>query len=130
MEGLEWSRLIATLLYVSERSAMSKLLSACSKPPSTPSGHSFNPLENLSKILKNFCSTNLWDKILNDHGDAEQWVYKITDFANLTDFRLVQRRPVVIASPTTGAETTDALPLLYLTRTERTDIFLLTPPFL
>jgi hypothetical protein len=46
MEWLEWSRLIAPLLYVSELSAMSKLLSARSKPPSTPSGHSFNPLEN------------------------------------------------------------------------------------
>ena len=43
-------------------------------------------------------------------------VYKITDFANLTDFRLAQRRPVVIASPTTGTETTDALPFLYLTQ--------------
>ena len=65
---------------------------------------------------------------------------------------------MVIASPTTGAETTDALTILiphrthgthrqisfdatlsvssvsvlfyYLTRTERTDIFLLKPPFL
>ena len=60
MEGIEWSRLIATLLSVLELSAMSKLLSACSKPPSTPSGHSFNPLENLSKILKNLCSTYLF----------------------------------------------------------------------
>ena len=49
MEGIEWSRLIATLLSVLELSAMSKLLSACSKPPSTPSGLSFNPLENLFK---------------------------------------------------------------------------------
>ena len=49
MEGIEWSRLIATLLSVLELSAMSELLSACSKPPSTPSGLSFNPLENLFK---------------------------------------------------------------------------------
>ena len=41
-------------------------------------------------------------------------VYKITDFTN-ADFWLVQRRPVVIASPTTGAETTDALTFSYLT---------------
>ena len=34
------------LLLVLELSAMSKLLSARSKPPSTLSGHSFNPLEN------------------------------------------------------------------------------------
>jgi hypothetical protein len=60
MEGIEWSRLIATLLSVLELSAMSELLSACSKPPSTPSGLSFNPLENLSKILKNFCLTYLF----------------------------------------------------------------------
>ena len=69
MEGLEWSRPIAPLLYVSELSAMSKLQSACSKPPSTPSGHSFNPLENLPKILKNLCSTILRDKILFDQAE-------------------------------------------------------------
>ena len=61
----------------------------------------------------------LGDKILFVQRDAEQWIYKITDFANLTDFRLVQRRPVVIASPTTGAETTDALTIFNLTLNSR-----------
>ena len=52
MEGIDWSRLIAPLLYVSDLSATSKLLSACSKPPSTTSWHSFNPLENHLKNPK------------------------------------------------------------------------------
>ena len=52
MEVIEWSRLIASLLFVLYLSAMSKLLSASSKPISTPSGLSFNPLENPSKSLK------------------------------------------------------------------------------
>ena len=72
MEGIEWSRLIAPLLYVSELSAMSKLLSACSKPPSTLSGHSFNPLENRSTENP---KKSLFDlplgKILFVHGGAE-----------------------------------------------------------
>ena len=61
----------------------------------------------------------LGDIILFVYGDAEQWFYKITDFTNFTDYQLVQRRPVVIASPTTGTETTDALPFLYPTQNSR-----------
>ena len=82
MEGIEWSRLIAPLLYVSDLSAMSKLLSACSKPPSTLSGHSFNPLENCStaKCLKifarPFCSNRIlslidWDRRIFKNFSAE-----------------------------------------------------------
>ena len=71
MEGIEWRRLMAPLLSASDSSSESELSAAESKPPSTPSGHSFNPLENLSKILKNYCSTKLGDKILLVRGDAE-----------------------------------------------------------
>ncbi len=42
-----------------------------------------------------------------------------------TDFQLVQRRPVVIASPTTGAETTDVLTIFNLTqKSQKPQIFL------
>ncbi len=117
MEGVEWRRLIAPLLYVSELSVMSKLQPACSKPPSTPSGHSFNPLENHLKNPKKFLFVlSFEDKILIDHEDAEQYFYLITDFLNLTDFRLAQRRPVVIAAPTTGADNHGRLDHLYLTQ--------------
>ena len=51
---------MSPLLSASDSSSESELSAAESKPPSTPSGHSFNPLENLSKILKNLCSTYLW----------------------------------------------------------------------
>ena len=72
MEGLEWSRPMAPLLSASDSSSESELSAAESKPPSTTSWHSFNPLENLSKILKNLCLNILYlDKILFNHGDAE-----------------------------------------------------------
>ena len=51
--------------------------------------------------------------VLKDHGFRE------------SDFRLVQRRPVVIASPTTGTETTDALTVFNLTqKSQKPQIFL------
>ena len=46
MEGIEWSRLIAPLLPGLHSPSVSKLPSADCQPPSTPLGHSFNPLEN------------------------------------------------------------------------------------
>jgi hypothetical protein len=46
MEVIEWMRLMAPLLPVLYLSAMSELPSASSKPISTTSWHSFNPLEN------------------------------------------------------------------------------------
>ena len=46
MEGIEWSRLIAPLLPGLHSPSVSKLPSADCQPPSTLSGHSFNPLEN------------------------------------------------------------------------------------
>ena len=46
MEVIEWSRLMAPLLFALNLSAMSKLPSASSKPISTTTWHSFNPLEN------------------------------------------------------------------------------------
>jgi hypothetical protein len=46
MEEIEWMRLMAPLLPVLYLSAMSKLPSASSKPPSTTPWPSFNPLEN------------------------------------------------------------------------------------
>ena len=108
---------ISPLATVFRSSSMSKLPDADRKPFPNPSGqHHCKSKIVPPKILKNLCSTELGDKILFVHGDAEQWFYKITDFANLTDYQHVQRRPVVIASPTTGAETTDALTFLYLTR--------------
>ena len=46
MEWIEWSRLIAPLLPGLHSPSVSKLPSADCQPPSTPMGHSFNPLEN------------------------------------------------------------------------------------
>ena len=46
MEGIEWSRPMAPLLPGLHSSSVSKLPSADCQPPSTPMGHSFNPLEN------------------------------------------------------------------------------------
>ena len=46
MEGIEWSRPMASLLPGLHSSSVSKLPSADCQPPSTPMGHSFNPLEN------------------------------------------------------------------------------------
>ena len=46
MEVIEWSRLIAPLLPGLHSPSVSKLPSADCQPPSTLSGHSFNPLEN------------------------------------------------------------------------------------
>ena len=57
------------------------------------------------------------DKIMIDHRDVEQYFYLIKDFLNLTDFRLVRRRPVVIASPTTGADNHGRLDLINPSRT-------------
>ena len=45
MEKIEWSRPMAPLLFALNLSAMSKLPSASSKPPSTTTWHSFNPLK-------------------------------------------------------------------------------------
>ena len=45
MEVIEWSRLIAPLLPGLHSSSVSKLPSADCQPPSTLSGHSFNPLK-------------------------------------------------------------------------------------
>ncbi len=41
-----------------------------------------SPRKSFEKSLKIFVRPNFWDKILFVHGDAEQWFYKITDFAN------------------------------------------------
>ena len=46
MEGIEWSRPMASLLPGLHSPSVSKLPSADCQPPSTPMGHSFNPLEN------------------------------------------------------------------------------------
>ena len=63
MEGIEWSRLIAPLLSASDSSSESKLSAAESKPPSTPSGHSFNPLENhLKNPIKFLPDLPFWIK--------------------------------------------------------------------
>ena len=61
MEGIEWSRPMAPLLPGLHSSSVSKLPSADCQPPSTPMGHSFNPLENRyrRKILKYICSSIL-----------------------------------------------------------------------
>jgi hypothetical protein len=57
MEWIEWRRLMAPLLFCLYPSAMSKLLSASSKPTSTTLWLSFNPLENRyrRKKGKNIC---------------------------------------------------------------------------
>ena len=48
------------LLYALEPAAMSKLLSACSKPPSTPLGSYPNVLKSFHrKILKNICTNRI-----------------------------------------------------------------------
>ena len=59
MEVIEWSRLMAPLLFALNLSAMSKLPSASSKPISTTPWHSFNPLENrfTEKYFKIFVRT-------------------------------------------------------------------------
>ena len=54
MEGLEWRRPMVPLLSASDLASESELYAAKPKPPSTPSGHSFNPLENLLKNPKKF----------------------------------------------------------------------------
>ena len=46
MEGIEWSRLRTPLPPASDSASESELSAADSKPPSTTSWHSFNPLEN------------------------------------------------------------------------------------
>ena len=75
MEEIEWSRPMAPLLPASDSSSESELSAAESKPRSTPSGHSFNPLENrFTKNPKKFLSDlPILDKILFVYGDAEQW---------------------------------------------------------
>ena len=69
MEEIEWSRLIAPLLPGLHSPSVSKLPSADCQPPSTPMGHSFNPLENRYRrnILKNNCTNRIlsikyWDR--------------------------------------------------------------------
>ena len=66
MEALEWRHLMAPLLPVLYLSAMSKLPSASSKPPSTPSGLTFNLLKNRftekskkSLLVQNFIHNSL-----------------------------------------------------------------------
>ncbi len=68
MEVREWSRLIAPLLFVLELSAMSKLLSARSKPPSTQWGIHSIPSKIFQKSLKIFARPSFVEKILPDHG--------------------------------------------------------------
>ena len=69
MEGIEWSRPMAPLLPGLHSPSVSELPSADCQPPSTPMGHSFNPLENRyrKKILKYIClnrilSIKYWDR--------------------------------------------------------------------
>ena len=65
MEEIEWSRLMAPLLLDLYLSVISKLPSANSKPISTTSWHSFNPLENgLQKNLLKLLSAPSYPKIL------------------------------------------------------------------
>ena len=54
MECIEWSRPMAPLLPILQPSSVSKLPDAGSKLFSTPSGLTFNPLENPIKSLKMF----------------------------------------------------------------------------
>ena len=105
MEWIEWSRLIASLLPGLHSPSVSKLPSADCQPPSTPMGHSFNPLENLQeKYLKIFDRPSFVEKNLLDHG-FEQWRPRSTsrifliylgktyflDFPAEGDFRLLRR---------------------------------------
>ena len=62
MEVIEWSRPMAPLLPGLHSPSVSELPSADCQPPSTLSGHSFNPLENrfTEKCLKIFVRPNLF----------------------------------------------------------------------
>ena len=55
MEAIEWSRLMASLLPAIETSSISELTAVASTSSSTSTRLTFNHLENLFKILKNFC---------------------------------------------------------------------------
>ena len=127
MEGIEWRRLIAKTLSFPLHRGMTCSSGFNSSPYAgglegvCSSGHSFNPLENhLKNPKKSLFDRTLGIKILIDHRDAEQYFYQITDFLNLTDFRLVRRRPVVIAAPTTGADNHGRLDHL-ISHTESTE---------
>ena len=69
---------IASLLSALYLSAMSELLSANYKPPSTPSGLTFNPLENPCKIFKNICLPPSYTKntVPPDIGPTEFYLYR------------------------------------------------------
>jgi len=62
-------RLMTHLLFALELSAMSELLSACSKPPSTPLGAYPNVLKSLSQknIIKSLCEQNFIHKRLGQN---------------------------------------------------------------
>ena len=77
IEWIEWKHLIVLLLLALYLSAMSKLLSASPKPISTPSGLTFNPLENSKKSLKMMPPPSYTKNSVRPHFRRQNFAHKV-----------------------------------------------------